>query len=166
MSYQLRTFTVDATAKSIFPLADCKGPGLSAAGQKRKRKKMRDSPPLEDLIKPFPQCIVGAAGFVLGKAHTFMDILTLLASAYIPSSPSESIPTHRAPGPQVEKRRFGVDKQTEGWRWMGGSAGAEKEESEFDRQDAARVNMASNKPQDAPSGPRRSAKSALMHHSS
>lgn len=110
---------------------------------------------------------MGVARFVLGKAHTFMDILPLLLRLRLHSpSLSESIPTHRAPGPRVGKRWFGADKQTERWRWMGGSAGAEKEENEFDQRDAARVNMASNKPQGAPTGPRRSAKSALMLRSS
>lgn len=35
----------------------------------------------------------------------------------------------------------------------GGSAGAEQEDGEFDRGEAAQVNMASNKPQGAPATP-------------
>lgn len=153
LSYQFTSLTVDATAKSISPLQTVKA--LACVPRDKNEKILLHYKTLES------RSLHAVARFVLGEAHTFMDILTALASAYIPSS-SESIPTHRAPGPRVGKRRFGVDKQKEGWRWMGGSAGAQKEESEFDQRDAARVNMASNKPQGAPSGPRRSAKSAWM----
>lgn len=90
LSYQFTSLTVDATAKSISPLADCKGPGLCAAGQKQK-----DSPPLQDLRKPFPPCscslCFGRSSYIYGHFNSSCKCLHPLLFR-INSHPSSTRP--------------------------------------------------------------------------
>ncbi len=90
-----------------------KGETLARVPQETKEVRKRGweiHPPLEDGRRPYTSLHCGSCSLLsfwkFLTAHTFMDILTLFfhncANAYTPSY-SESIPTHHASGPRVEK---------------------------------------------------------------